>query len=152
MDASARAADVLARAGIESADMYVAFVPEGSSEWKAGLRSGDRITHLDGSPQRLWKAMEADLVRGANRMHDLAWTRAGERVEGHFQLRKEQWKDEYGQHYERYVFRTTHWMPSAKDRTVPNPHPLFYAIRHGFEETGRVVRFIAVGLVRVVQG
>ena len=69
---SARAADVLARTGIESADMYVAFVPEASSEWRAGLRPGDRITTLDGAPQRLWRTMEDELVAGADKRHELA--------------------------------------------------------------------------------
>jgi regulator of sigma E protease len=145
-------ADVLARTGIESADMYVSFVPEGSSEWRAGLRVGDRILTLDGAPQRLWQSMKDDLVRGASRVRQLAWTRAGQPMGGSFQLRKEQWDDELGQHYERYVFRTTHWLPNAKDELVENPHPIVWAVRRGFEETASVVRFIAVGLVRVLQG
>ena len=105
-DAQARAADVLARTGIESADLYVAFVPEASSEWRAGLRPGDRITTLDGTPQRLWSTMEDELVAGADRRHELTWTRDGVPMRGFFQLRKEQWDDEFGQHFERYVFRT----------------------------------------------
>jgi regulator of sigma E protease len=151
-DAQARIQDVLQRTGIESPDMYVAFVPEGSSEYKAGLRAGDRITSLDGVPQRSWKTMDNELVAGANRPHDLAWTRAGEAMSGRFQLRREQWDDELGQHYERYVFRTTHWSPQAADLTVPNPHPLVYAVRRAFEETAAVVRYIAVGLIRLAQG
>lgn len=151
-DADARAKDVLLRAGIESADMYVAFVPEGTSEWKAGLRAGDRITSLDGAPQRLWQSMENDLVRGASRMHELAWTRAGEPMAGVFQLRKESWDDEFAQHYERYVFRTTHWLSNAPSDLVKNPSPVTYAIRRGFEETASVVRFIGVGFVRLLEG
>src|SRR5207248_1694326 len=46
-----RAADVLARTGIESSEMFAVFVPEGSSEWKAGLRTGDRVVSLDGARQ-----------------------------------------------------------------------------------------------------
>ena len=152
-DSAARSNDVLERAGIESSDMYVSFVPEGSSEWKAGLRAGDRITHLDGAPQRHWRSMEEDLVRGANRgMRELKWTRGGEPMAGLFQLRKESWDDEYAQHYERYVFRTANWMPNAPDAYVPNPNPLFYAVRRAVEETGSVIRFIGVGFVRILQG
>ncbi len=152
LDAHARAVDVLARTGIESADMYVSFVPEGSSEWKAGLRAGDRIASLDGVPQRMWKTLNYELILGASRMRALAWTRGGEPMGGSFQLRKEAWNDEIGQHYERYVFRTTHWLPDAADAMVPNPSPISYAIRGGFEETGRVIKFIGVGLLRIVQG
>ena len=151
-DARDRAADVLERTGIESADMYVAFVPQASSEWRAGVRPGDRITLLDGAPQRLWRTMENELVAGADRMHELQWTRDGAPMRGFFQLRKEQWDDPFGQHYERYVFRTDHWVPTAPDRLVPNPHPLLYAIRRGLEETASVVKFISVGLLRLVEG
>jgi regulator of sigma E protease len=151
-DARARASDVLERTGIESADMYVAFVPQASSEWRAGVRPGDRITLLDGAPQRLWRTMENELVAGADRMHELQWTRDGAPMRGFFQLRKEQWDDPFGQHYERYVFRTDHWVPTAPDRLVPNPHPLPYAIRRGLEETTSVVKFISVGLLRLIEG
>jgi regulator of sigma E protease len=151
-DAVSRAADVLERTGIESADMYAAFVPEASSEWRAGLRRGDRITTLDGSPQRLWRTMESELVAGADKMHELKWTRDGVAMGGFFQLRKDQWDDEFGQHYERYVFRTDHWIPSAPDRLVPNPHRLLYAVRRGFAETRSVVKFISVGMLRLAQG
>jgi regulator of sigma E protease len=143
---------VLARTGIESADMYVAFVPQASSEWRAGLRPGDRIATLDSAPQRLWRTMEDELVAGADRMRDLQWTRDGVPMRGFFQLRKEQWDDEFGQHYERYVFRTDHWLPPSPDRMVPNPHPLGNALRQGVEETGSVIKFIAIGMLRLVQG
>ena len=151
-DHDARATDVFTRSGLESSDMYVAFVPEGSSEWKAGLRAGDRVTTLDGSPQKMWKAMEDEIVRGASRMHELKWTRAGEPGGGSFQLRKEAWNDEFGQPYERFVFRTDHWMPNAPDVYVPNPHLVTYAVRRGFEETGSVIKFIGVGFLRILQG
>jgi regulator of sigma E protease len=165
LDENAREADVLSRTGIESADMYVAFAPEDSSEWKAGLRAGDRITALDGSPMLLWQAragqdrsdrcdgcVEETLFLGADKTHTLSWTRSGAPMEGVFHLRKEEWSDEFGQHYERYVFRTTHWMPSAADALVPNPSRLSYAVVRGFEETFRAVRLTAVTFARLIEG
>jgi regulator of sigma E protease len=151
-DWAGRERDVLTRTGIEASDMYVAFVPEGSSEWRAGLRAGDRIVALDGVPQRLFAGMKAELLHDASRVHELVWTRDGERKSGTFQLRKEVWQDEVGQSYARYVFRTTHWVPKAKDETVPNENRLFYALRKGVEETVSVIRFIGVGFLRVTQG
>ncbi len=152
LDAEGRAGDVLARTGIESADMYAVFVPESSSEWKAGLRAGDRITSLDGAPPRLWQSMEDELVRSASKMHALAWTRAGEPMAGMFQLRDEEWGDDYGQRYQRYVFRTTHWTPDAPQEYVPNPSPVLYAIRRGYEETARGVKFTLLGFFRLIEG
>ncbi len=163
-DPDGRAKDVLDRTGIETAEMYVAFVPDGSSEHKMGLRAGDRITHLDGVPQRMWKvdrrggraiddtSMVGQLLRAPNQTHELAWTRDGERMSGTFQLRKERWDDELGQRYDRYVFRTTHWAPRAPAKLVPNPSPLVYAVRRGFEETVSAIKFIVVGFVRILQG
>lgn len=152
VDQDARAREVLARAGIESADLYAAFVPEGSSEWKAGLRAGDRIESLDGKVLRLWQSMADDLVLGASRSRTLAWTRGGEPMKGVFQLRKEEWNDEYGQHYERYVFRTTHWTPFAPDVTVPEPSPLFHAARRSIEETSRSIRLTLLTFARLLEG
>jgi regulator of sigma E protease len=151
-DANDRAADVLARAGIEGADLYASFVPEASSEWRAGLRAGDRLMSLDGKPARSWESLNTDLTRAPRQVHELAWTREGQPMAGTFQLRREQWDDELGQHYERYVFRTTHWVPVSRGDLVPNPHPLLYAVGRGFQETGSVIRFIAVGFVRILQG
>jgi regulator of sigma E protease len=144
--------------------MYAAYVPEGSSEWRAGLRAGDRVTHLDGALQRMWKVdrrggqvlddttMVGQLLRTPAKMHELVWTRDGERMSGTFQLRQEKWEDELGNRYARYVFRTTHWLPRAPSRLVPNPHPVFYAIKRGFEETTSAIKLITVGLVRIGQG
>lgn len=163
-DPEGRAKDVFERVGIEGVEMYVAFVPEGSSEHKMGLRAGDRITHLDGVPRRMWKVdrrggqalddttMVGVLLREPNRVHELVWTRDGERMSGTFQLRKERWDDELGQHYERYVFRTTHWQPRAPSKLVPNPHPILYGMRRGVEETVNAIKFIVVGFVRIAQG
>ena len=162
-DPDARAKDVLERTGIESAEMYVAYVPEGSSEWQMGLRSGDRVVMLDGQAHRMWKVdrrggsvlddttMVGQLLRDPNRVHELVWSRDGQRMSGTFQLRKERWDDEFGQPYERYVFRTTHWMPRAQAKLVPNPHPWFYAIKRGAFETGNAIKFIVVGFVRIMQ-
>jgi regulator of sigma E protease len=152
-DEAARAKDVLARAGIETSDMYVAFSPDNSGEWKAGLRAGDRITALDDRPLRFWKTMVDQLEAGADKTHTLSWTRADVPMSGTFQLRKEEWKDEFGQALpEIRVFPTKHWMPHAPDSLVPNPSRFSYAVTRGVEETARAVRLTAVTLARLVQG
>ncbi|MEO8876482.1 MAG: RIP metalloprotease RseP [Polyangiaceae bacterium] len=152
VDSDSRARDALNRSGIEPSDLFVAYVPTESSEWKAGLRAGDRITKLDGKDQIYWQSMEDELVRGASQMHEIAWTRAGQPMGGVFQLRKEEWEDEYAQHYARFVFRTTNWVPLAADQMVPNPHRYFYAVERGLEETASVARYIGIGFVRLLEG
>ncbi len=151
-DQPSRERDVLERTGIESADLYVAFVPEGSSEWLAGLRQGDRVRSLDEQPVRNWKVMETELLRTPGKLRTLGWSRGGEARRGQLSLRQEQWADDFGQHYERYVFRTTHWLPSAPDKRVKNPSLYTYALRRGLEETKNTVGFIVVTILRLFQG
>jgi regulator of sigma E protease len=150
-DQDARAKEVLDRAGIESSDLYVAFVPEGSSEWKAGLRAGDRVTSLDGKTERLWQVMAEDLVPGADKNRTLSWTRGGEPMQGVFRLRKEEWEDEAGPHVT-YVFRTTHWAPYAEGETVPEPSPLLHAARRSVEETVRSIRLTLLTFEGLLSG
>ena len=103
--------------------MYVAFVPQASSEWRAGLRPGDRITTLDGrrsgcgAPWRTsWWPAPTGCATCSGRATESP-------MRGFFQLRKEQWDDEFGQHYERYVFRTDHWLPRGAGPHGPQPAP-----------------------------
>ncbi len=144
--------DMLTRTGLESSDMYTAFVPEGSSEWRAGLRVGDRIVTLNGKPQRLWQSFEAQIKANAASRLELAWTRNGQPMAGAFQVRKERWNDEVGQPFERYVFRTQHFLPDAQARTVPNEHRLTYAVSHALLQTWEVIGFVTTGVARIFQG
>jgi regulator of sigma E protease len=111
--------------------------------WKVDRRGGHALDDT---------TMVGQLLRDPNRLHELVWTRDGERMSGSFQLRKERWDDELGQHYERYVFRSTHWSPRAASKLVPNPHTVVYAVKRGFEETKNAIKFIVVGFVRILQG
>ena len=61
----AHAADqpwLTARTGLEPADLYVAHVPEGSAEWKAELRPGDRIVELDHVEVTAWSTLVERLM------------------------------------------------------------------------------------------
>lgn len=131
-----RAADVLARMGVESSEMFAVFVPQGSAVWKAGLRAGDRVTTLDGVAETSWQTMLAELAGDPQRMHELQWTRDGEPMAGSF----------------RQSFRATHWAPYAPEHLVPNESRLSYALAHGFEETARAVRVVSIGMLRIFQG
>ena len=127
-------------------------MPEGSSEWRAGLRAGDRIAALDGVTERSWRSFDDELERGADQRHTLAWTRSGEPMSGTFKLRQERWNDDLGQHYEEYVFPHDHWLPADADPRVRNPNLLLYATRRGIEETVSVVKYIVVGFIRLATG
>jgi regulator of sigma E protease len=143
--------DLLSRTGIELADLYAAVVPDASLR-QAGLMPGDKVTDLDDAPLPAWSVFRERLLSAPDQPHTLGWVRDGRRMSGTIQMRREQWTDDYGQHFDRYVMRTTHWIPSAPEAFVENPHAIRYALRNAFEETADVMRFIVIGIVRVVEG
>ncbi|HMI86953.1 MAG TPA: RIP metalloprotease RseP [Polyangiaceae bacterium] len=145
------AGDLLSRTGIELADLYAAVVPDAALR-QAGLMPGDKVTDLDDTPLPAWSVFRERLLSAPDQPHTLGWLRDGRRMSGTIQMRREQWTDDYGQHFDRYVMRTTHWIPSAAEPFVENPHAIRYALRNAFEETADVMRFILVGIVRVVEG
>jgi regulator of sigma E protease len=145
------AGDLLSRTGIELADLYAAVVPDAALR-QAGLMPGDKVTDLDDTPLLAWSVFRERLLSAPDQPHTLGWLRDGRRMSGTIQMRREQWTDDYGQHFDRYVMRTTHWIPSAPESFVENPHAIRYALRNAFEETGDVMRFILVGIVRLVEG
>jgi regulator of sigma E protease len=152
VDDDPEANDGARRAGIEATDLFVASVPEGSSEWRAGMRSGDRIVSVDGVEIASWQALVDDLVAGADRTREVKWRRDGQIMTGLLRVRKEEWVDASGQHVERYVWRSTHWSPTVPQPLVDDPAPLRHAVRDAFVETVSVVRFIVGSAVRLLEG
>ena len=144
--------DLLSRTGLEPADLYVAHVPEGSAEWKADLRPGDRIVELDQVEVTAWTTLVERLMAAPDRPHTLSWMRAGQRKSGTVELRREDYLDEYGEHRPRFFVRMANWSPTVLEPYVENPARFRYALQSALEETYDVVRFIMVGIVRIMQG
>ena len=143
-DYVARSKDVEARTGIETSELYVAQVPAGSSEWQAGLRPGDRLESVDGDAVRSLRDAETKLVRnkpgevvGALSPHELAWTRDGELVRGVLSIAR---------------LKVTPYAPRADQVRVENTKLVRYAVARGWNQTAFAVKFVAVGVVRVLQG
>lgn len=144
--------DLMARTGLEPADLYVADVPEGSAEWSADLRPGDRILEVDQVEVQAWATFLERLFAAPDRPHAITWLRAGQRKSGTIELRREDWIDEYGEHRPRFFVRASNWAPSIQEPYVEGASPLSFALRSALDETYDVVRFIVVGIVRIVQG
>lgn len=145
-------ADLLARTGMEPADLYVADVPEGSAEWNADLRPGDRIIEVNQVEVPAWSTFIERLFAAPDRPHVITWLRAGQRKSGTIELRREDWIDEYGAHRPRFFVRVSNWTPVVPEPYVENPSALRYAFTSALDETYDVVRFIVVGIVRIVEG
>jgi regulator of sigma E protease len=143
--------DLFERTGIELADLYPAIVPDGALR-QAGLAPGDKVTDLDDVTLPAWSVLYERLKSAPNQQHTLGWLREGRRMSGIIQVRREQWTSSSGQDVNWYVMHTTHWIPSAPEQYVENPHAIRYAFRSAFEETADVMRFIMVGIVRLAEG
>lgn len=140
------------RTGLEHADLYVWDVPEGSSEWQAELRSGDRVVAVDDVEIVAWSQLSERLYAEPERAHKIDWVRQGQRRSGFVTLRREVWIDEYGAERPRYLLRAANWSPVVPEPSVEDPDVLGYAVASAIEETYDVVRFIVIGIVRIVQG
>ncbi len=140
------------RTGLEHADLYVWDVPEGSSEWQADLRPRDRIVAVDDVEIVRWSQLSERLFAEPERSHKVSFVRDGQRRSGLVQLRREMYVDEYGSLRPRYALRTSNWAPVVPEPSVADPDLASYAFASAIEETYDVVRFIVVGIVRIVQG
>ena len=146
--------DLQSRTGIELADLYAAIVPEESYFYKAGLRPGDKIMRLDDEVVPAWSTFQERLLSAPDRPHTIDYlaTRDGQVRSGTFQMRREDFTDEHGQAFSRYVLPVRPWVPWAPEERVEHPAPIRYAIEKAVAETVDVTRFLLVALVRVVQG
>lgn len=144
--------DLFSRTGIEPADLYVSDVPEGSAEWKADLRPGDRMVEVDQVQVPSWSVFLEKLFAAPDKPHTLTWLRAGQRKSGTVELRREDWMDEYGNHRPRFFVRATNWSPVVPEPYVENASSFPFALRSALDETYDVIRFIVVGVVRILEG
>jgi regulator of sigma E protease len=146
--------DLLERTGLELADLYAAVVPENSYLYQAGLRPGDKILRLDDQPVPAWSTFRERVLAAPDRPHHITYLRAREGRErsGTFQMRREDFTDEHGQTFAKYVFREEHWLPLAPEALEEHPTPIRYALEKAVEETVDVTRFLLVGIVRLMQG
>ena len=143
---------VMTRCGIESAELYVAEVTQGSPEHQAGVLPGDRLLTLDGRPIRLWATFLEDLKAERGKLHQLTWQRGDAQLSGSFTLTHQRGVTDEGQVYDRYVVGMRNWVPARVDKAVPNPAPFTYAVREAFRATADVVQLTLFSVVRLFQG
>ena len=96
-------------------------MPEGSAEWKADLRPGDRIVEVDQVEVTAWSMLVERLMAAPDRPHTLTWLRDGQRKSGTVELRREDYLDEYGEHRPRFFVRMSNWSPAVPEPYVENP-------------------------------
>lgn len=142
----------LERAGLESADLYVAEVKKGSPEDSIGLLRGDRLLELDGKPITQWETFVEKLRTERGVTHHLSWRRGSEVFASDFKLQHQRGETEHGQVLDRYVVGLHHWLPTRADAPVDNPFPIRYAMAEAWRATTDVVELTLLSMVRLVQG
>lgn len=164
---------LLERTGIESADLYVAHVPEDTYLYNAGLRPGARILTLDGERIEAWSVFHAKLNAERDAPHTIEYlaARDGRKATGRFTIRREDFTNESGARSRRYVLpcgdwatrvakghpncltdKAQQWLPLALEERVEHPTPVRYAFEKAVQETVDVTRFVVMSMVRLVQG
>lgn len=145
---------LLERTGLELADLYVSVIPPDSYLHRAGLRPGDKILRLDEEAVPAWSTFRERVFALPDRQHriDYQAARDGRVRSGEFQMRREDFTDDHGQIFARYVLPVQHWTPVAPEERVKHPAPVRYALSKAVEETVGVTKLVLVGLVRLVQG
>lgn len=136
-------ADGITRAGLESAELYVGQVTEGSVEHRVGLLPGDRVETLDGVPVRLY----ANFLEGLrnDRLHTVTFRRGDHSYSQSVRLPASA-LDTGGEAVERHYVRN--WIaPPA----VENPHRIAYAARQAIHRTTEVVEVTVLSIVRLFQ-
>lgn len=142
------------RTGVDRADLYVAILPPDSYLHKAGLRPGDKILKLDNEAVGAWSTFRERVFATPDKQHriDYLCARDGRVRYGTFQMRREDFTDEHGQTFARYVLPIQHWAPVAPEERVAHPAPVRYALSKAVDETLSVTRLVLVGLVRLIEG
>jgi len=145
---------LLERTGLELADLYAAVVPEDSYFYKAGLRPGDKVLKLDGETVAAWSTFRERVMAQPDRPHRIDYQAARDGVvrSGTFQVRREDFTDDHGQSFSRYVLQIQDWVPLAPEDSVEHSAPLRYALTKAIEETADVTHFVMVSLVRLIEG
>ena len=142
------------RTGLELADLYAAIVPEDGYFFKAGLRPGDKVLKLDEEPVAAWSTFRERVLAQPDRPHRIEYQAARDGMvrSGTFQVRREDFTDDHGQSFSRYVLQIQHWVPLAPEERVEHSSPLRYALTKAVEETADVTHFVMVSIVRLIEG
>jgi len=144
--------DLLGRTGMESPDLFVAFVPPGSAQAKADIQRGDRLIELDDQPLLSWNVLVERLFAEKEKAHKLTYVREGKRDAGSVELRHEFFTDDTGQSHDRYALRMGHWAPTMAEPRVEHPHAVRYALGSAVDRTWEVARFLTVSLSHMLRG
>ncbi|MDB4932025.1 MAG: hypothetical protein JWM10_4509 [Myxococcaceae bacterium] len=144
--------EMTTRTGIEASDLYLSDVAPDSPEGLMGLRRGARVLALDGEVPPSWERFIAALTEGPPRLRTIRFALDHHEAVGGFSLRPVVLTDEFGDRSVQLRTSLERWRPIVAEPPLPNPSPVRYALSGALTETAEAMRFLGLGIVRMLQG
>ncbi len=142
----------LERVGFELADPYVGTLAAAGALRDAGLLIGDKLLELDGTEIGSWSVFEEQVRALPPGTYPLKFSRGVEIRKGHLEIPTlEPGGRESGPTLST-VLGGGPWVPLAPEPRVEHPTPIRHALSQAIRETADVSRFLAVGVLRLLQG
>lgn len=139
--------------GVESGDLYVNRVVEGTPAAAAGLRPGDRLISLDGRTLTSWADVQKAQREKADQPFHLVWIRGGETHEATFAQASRTEMDEIRDRpITVYTFGAFGGLPVMHPPLVKVPFRPGVAAVAAFDASWEVARKIALGIGMIATG
>ncbi|HET6612191.1 MAG TPA: site-2 protease family protein, partial [Kofleriaceae bacterium] len=142
--------------GIEPAEMFVARVDADSPAAAAGLRAGDVIDTLDGTPMTSWVILDQRLQAQPDHPFVLGWRRATASgvtaMTAKVTQKRRTITDEYGNRKTRLMFGAHNDDPPGAAEMTPIDRRITYAAEKAVARTGEAIHALSVGLVAIFRG
>ena len=139
------------RTGMELADLYIADVDTRSPEYRAGMRTGDRVLAVDDMTLSTW-SMYGEMMRASPlSARHVTWLRGGRKMSADVRLRVEELVNEYGAPPVP-ILGARNWQLTRPEESVGRPSLFRYALPTALDETADVIRFIVAGIEQIAKG
>ena len=117
-----------------------------------GLRRGARVLALDGVEPVSLERFVAALTAGPPRLRTIRFALDRHEAVGGFALRPITVTDEVGGTTIELRTGLDRWRPIVAEPLIANPAPLRFALHGALAETAEAMRFVGLGIVRMIQG
>ncbi|MBK9071646.1 MAG: site-2 protease family protein [Myxococcales bacterium] len=143
--------------GIERSDLVIATVKPGSPADLAGLRAGDLVVALNGTPLRQWMDLESRLLAAPEATHLVAWRRtnaAGASVAMSSEMRQawQSFRDDYGHVGRRLVFGARNVEHRGEPIMAPIQNRISYALGKSVAKTVEALAVMGAGFSAIATG
>ena len=139
--------------GFELASLYIAFSVDGMPGADAGLRAGEKIVAVDGHRIKLWEQLQQDFNLAPDKTHSVTVLRGDDEVTVELHPERYRLDDMYTGEREEYKEPGIGvYAVGVLDDPVPNVNRYSRAAVEAVRNTLLMIKFNAIGLLRIVQG